>query len=272
MDRMPEFSLHDYRLLLESLIEAGYLISPVRAMPLEAAGKTLYLRHDVDFHLNRQDEMAAIDAECGVASTFFVLLSGHYNPRLRENRDVIERILGYGHEVGLHYDLRDYPADPDAASEHLCREIELLELITGATVSSICMHEPSAGHADFFRAGSHYVHPHDPRWAAGLAYVSDSCRAWRDERLLGFLGEGASDRVLLNLHGELWLEAGVSNRLEYLRRVSAPTAAEFADRYFLEYMTSVWRTHEAVRLDAERRRRVLVSDDAGSNLDGGHES
>lgn len=252
MDRMPEFSLGDYRTLLESLLGAGYRIAPVREMAATPQGKTLFLRHDVDFHLNRQNEMARVDAECGVSSTFFVLVSGYYNPRLKENRTVIEEMVSLGHEIGLHYDLRDFPIDSDQAAAHLEFEVALLEDLVGASVASICMHEPSAGHPDFFREGTRFVHPHDPAWG-DVAYISDSCRAWRDERLLGLLEEDAPTRVLLNLHGELWLDPDVNDRLDYLRKISAPTASEFADRYFLEYMTPVWTSHEAVRLDAQRR-------------------
>jgi len=34
------------------------------------------------------------------------------------------------------------------------------------------MHEPSAGHGDLFKNVDGYVHPHDPRWGEGLAYIS----------------------------------------------------------------------------------------------------
>lgn len=255
MNRMPDFSFVDYRRLLESLTVAGYEIRPVREMPVGSTHKTLYLRHDVDFHLNRQDEMARIDAECGAVSTFFVLVSGYYNPRLRENREIIERICAFGHEIGLHYDLRDYPEDPARAVEHLRFEIAALEDLTHSPVKSICMHEPSAGHIDYFSSGSGYVHPHDPDVGQGLTYISDSCRAWRDDNLLQIMHPDGPHRVLLNLHGELWLDADVQDRLDYLRLVSAPTASAFADRYFDEYMTPIWKSHEAVRLDSERRKR-----------------
>lgn len=255
LHRLPEFSLDAYRTLLEALLESGFSPRLIADMPEPASGRTLYLRHDVDFHVYRQDEMASIDAECGIASTFFVQVSGHYNPALPENRAVLETILDLGHDIGLHYDLRTYPSDPARAREQLDAEAAYLARLTGAPVRAITLHEPSAQNEDWFRSVDGYVNPHDPRWGDGLAYISDSCRAWRDERLLQALGPDGRSRLMLTLHAELWLAPEIEDRLEYLRKVSAPCASYFADRYFTEYMDGVWRRHEAVRLDAERRTR-----------------
>lgn len=253
IDQLPGFSLEDYRLLLESLLEAGYAVMPVKRMPEPIASKTAYLRHDVDFHLFRQDEMARVDAECGIASTFFVQVDGYYNPALPENRAVMQAILDLGHEIGLHYDLRAYPPDRSAAREQLEFEVDYLARLVGAPIHSITLHEPSAQGEDYFRSCDEYVHPHDPRWGGGLAYISDSCRAWRDERLLQALQPDGPERLLLTLHGELWLVPGVEDRIDYLHQVSIPHASYFTDRYFTRYMADVWLHHEAVRMDRERR-------------------
>jgi hypothetical protein len=242
---MPEFSHSDYRLLLESLVEAGYRVRSVSTMGEPLDGPTVYLRHDVDFHLVGQDVMAEIDNEVGVESTFFILVSGHYNPFLHENRTIIERIAELGCEVGLHYDLRDYPLDLSVARQHLEFEADLVERLSGQPVTSICMHEPSAGHDDFFRSTDVYVHPHDLRWGEGLEYISDSCRAWRDERLLECFTEERPTRLLLNVHGELWLEPCVPDRIEYLQEVSAPTATASSNR--MPTSSGAWASEPNVR-------------------------
>lgn len=255
LDHMPEFSLDEYRLMLESLLDAGYSARVLSRMPEPVEGRTLYLRHDVDFHIYRQDEMARVDSECGVSSTFYVQVSGHYNPALPENLAVLETIVSLGHEIGLHYDLRSYPADPALAREQLDAEASYLGRLVGAPVRTIALHEPSAQGEDYFRSTDAYVHPHDPRWGEELIYISDSCRAWRDERLLEALGPDGPRRLMLTCHGELWLAPDIKDRIEYLHMVSAPNASYFADRYFAEYMARVWQCHEAVRMDGERRRR-----------------
>ena len=261
MRSLPWFSLDEYQRMIEAFVRAGYEVRTVGQMGAEAEGPVLYLRHDVDFHLFRQDEMAQRDAQAEVKSTFFVLVQGHYNPMLVENAKVLERIVGLGHEVGLHYDLRNYPPSNEEARARLEHEVRTLEYVTGKPVASISMHEPSAGHVDWFRNTESFVHPHADRFSQDLLYVSDSCRAWRDENLLRCFSEDRPRRVLLNTHGELWLDPTVTERTDYLKRVSAPSASHFANEYFHEYITSVWQTHEAARLDDERRASDATRDD-----------
>lgn len=252
---MPDFSKDQYRLVLDALLEAGYVSQPLHRMGDPVGGRTLYLRHDVDFHLYRQDEIARIDAEAGITSTFLVQVAGYYNPALPENRAVLHAIARLGHEIGLHYDLRAYPEDPTEARAQLDFEADYLSRVVGAPVRTVGLHEPSAQDVDYFRSVDGYVHPHDPRWGEDLEYISDSCRAWRDERLLAALQPDGPRRLLLTLHGELWLAPEIDDRLEYLRAVSAPCASHYADRYFGDYMTRVWQEHPAVLLDRERRHR-----------------
>lgn len=255
MDRLPDFSLDDYAALLGAYLDAGCAVLPVARMPEPPAGKAIYLRHDVDYHLYRVDEMARVEAGLGVSSTYFVRVSGLYNVLAAENRAILETIGGLGHEVGLHYDLRDYPQDLAAAKAQLAFEAGLLERVTGRPVVSVSMHEPWVGHEDWFRDAAEHVNPHADRFAEGLVYVSDSCRAWRDENLLSPLGPNPPRRMLLNLHPELWMAPEVRDRFDYLTEVSARNAAAHAEEFFEGYQKPVWRGHEAVRLHEEREAR-----------------
>ncbi len=254
MNRMPCFSLDDYRALLRGLLEAGYGFRTVNEMDAWHGDKACYLRHDVDFHVVGADAMAEADAEAGIRSTFYILVAGYYNIQARENAEILKRIASLGHEIGLHYDLRTFPEERSAAEELLSFQAACLERVVGSPVRTIVMHEPSAGHGDYFREHPRYAHPHASRFS-GVAYISDSCRAWRDERLLACLAAAGPQRLLLNLHPELWLDAGVEDRIEYLRAVSAPTAALHTDTYFSDYMAPIWQTHEAVILDRQRREK-----------------
>lgn len=254
MNQLPCFSIDDYRALLQALLEAGYDFRTVTEMDAWGGAKSCYLRHDVDFHVVGADVMAEADADAGIRSTFFILVEGYYNIQARENTELIKRIASFGHEIGLHYDLRTFPEESIAAEELLGFQATCLERVSGDSVRSIVMHEPSAGHGDYFREHARYTHPHASRFS-DVAYISDSCRAWRDERLLECLDPTGPQRLLLNLHPELWLDARVEDRIEYLRTVSAPTAALHTDVYFSDYMAPIWRTHEAVTLDRQRREK-----------------
>src|SRR2546430_155901 len=106
------------------------------------------LRHDVDFAPEYSLELAELEHDAGVVSTFFVLVDGHfYNPLECEVIDQLRRIHALGHEVGLHF------AVSSAAYEDIGREVafrlRLLCELVGAPVCSFSQHDPAnAGFAE----------------------------------------------------------------------------------------------------------------------------
>lgn len=240
---LPAFGVEDYERLLVGLADAGHTLRPVSEMPLGGAGRSAYLRHDVDLHVPGIERMAEVEAALGARSTWLVLLTQHYNPMHPDNRSVLRHLSRLGHEVGLHYDLTTYPVDDTAAREHLQWEVSLVSRIVGAPVRCISMHQPYEGRDDVFRSASGYVHPHDPAHGDDLVYVSDSCRAWRDESLLDSLRPDGPRRLLLLTHPELWLDGSVTDRTTYLETVLRPNATaqqvDFVDRT----VRGVWARH-----------------------------
>ena len=260
--RLPDFGLDAYRALLDRLRGAGYAFRPVSEMPEPVRERTCYLRHDIDLHLARVDEVAQAEAEAGARATYYVLLTGPYNPASPPNQAVLRRLVELGHEVGVHYDLSVYPTDPRQAAERMEWEARSLERLTGAPVRTVATHLPHVGHPDPFREGGARVHPHDPRWQAELTYVSDSCRAWRDENLLSCLGPDAPRRLLLLTHPELWMDAGEPDRMRYLDGALWENgAAEY--RAYLAEMRRIWEYHPAPRMHDEREAAVLPLKRAG---------
>jgi hypothetical protein len=77
----------------------------------------------VDFDLGPAEAMAAMEAEAGITAAYFVALTLRYNPMTRESRGVLRHIMGYGHEVGLHFDAQVYPQQGGEALRLLEREV-----------------------------------------------------------------------------------------------------------------------------------------------------
>jgi hypothetical protein len=129
-----------------------------------------------------------------------VLLTQQYNILQPENQYILRKIIKLGHEIGLHYDLETYPIGSTESRARLNWESEFLGKVVGAPVQTIVMHQPHKGTADPFHMINEYVNPHDPRYQNELLYVSDSCRAWRDETLLSCFGPNPPRRLLLLTH------------------------------------------------------------------------
>lgn len=249
---LPDFSLDGYASLIGRLRDAGYRFAPAGSMRSAESSPTFYFRHDVDLHLLHVDRMAEVEAEFGVSATYYVALTQPYNVLSSENVAILRRLVALGHELGLHYDLVCYPTEPDAALERLAWEVSVLSQVSDTTVRSICMHQPHTGLENLFAIGGRWLNPHDPRLAKGLVYISDSCRAWRDESLLRCLGGDPPERVMLNTHPELWLDGTIVERARYLEDVVMLHASEQSRRYIDETVRLLWRSHAGGRVHDAR--------------------
>jgi ribosomal protein S18 acetylase RimI-like enzyme len=243
MQALPKFSLSAYADVLTALQKAGYTHHPVSHMP--RAGKTpcVYLRHDIDFSPQAAVPMAECEAQLGLRASYYFLLRGPYNLAAHPHLDALRAIARAGHEVGLHYDLRYFP-DAAQGMAHLNSELAFLESLADVPITTACAHEPSRSGEDWFCNSEHLIHPHDPRYAEGLTYISDSCRAWRDEALLACLANPERfPRLLFLTHPASWLDGNEVDRLQYLKRVISPMALRPTAEYFEEQLPIIWAQH-----------------------------
>ncbi len=245
MRAMPSFSLSNYKHLIDALGREGFAFRTVSEME-SGESASVYLRHDIDFSIRLCLPMAELENELGVRSTYYVLLKGPYSLANEETKRALERIRNLGHEVGLHYDLSRYPEDEALWQRTLREEVGVLEGLVGEPIRTVTLHEPHRAKQDPFREGSEWVHPHNSRFQEGLLYVSDSCRAWRDETLLQAFGDSPPERLLLLTHPELWLDGDCADRFQYLEEVVLPQTSPESGSYFREVVPSIWRRHMGV--------------------------
>ena len=253
--RMPAFDLRDYEALLNDLADSGYTFHKVTEIKNEPNGYVVFLRHDVDLHIQGIEQMAKVEASHGVTATYYIPLTLHFNPLYPDNQRILRQIRDVGHEIGLHYDMETYPTDPKQARKHLDWEVNILSEVVGQPIRTISMHQPHMGQPDPFQETDDYVHPHDPRYQEGLLYISDSCRAWRDESLLTCFGPNPPRRLLLLTHPEIWLNGSVSDRMQYLDQVLMENSVRQHRDYFDHIVRQVWMAHLAPRLHEERESR-----------------
>jgi hypothetical protein len=246
MQKLPDFTFHSYKLLLEELRGAGYDFNLVKHMPLWDGKQTAYLRHDIDFHLIGLEKFAILEAEMGISSTFFVLLSEHYNILHPTNRRVLNTLIQLGHDVGLHYDLTTYPTNQDEANNHLEWEANLLSEVIGRPVCAITTHQPFRDLPDPFRSHYRFIHSHDPRNAQSLTYISESARAWRDENILLCFSSNPPKRLLLTTHLEFWMGAENQQREIYADRMMYDTMIALSSQS-LHSQKQIWSQHPGVK-------------------------
>ena len=153
--------------------------------------------------------MAKLEAELGVRSTYFLLLSlDHVNLLSKRYSSFPSSLAELGHEVGLHYDLGTLEGvNKDNLFEALASfQCEVLSNLTGAPVRSISMHNPSQSGADPFRGIREFINAYDGAYTRDIAYFSDSAGAWRDDFIRVLESQNIPPKLQLLVHPYFWAE------------------------------------------------------------------
>jgi len=197
---MTEFTYDAYREFLDSLLDRGYAFGGFdEPVPEE----TVVLRHDVDWSPERARRMARIEADRGVSSTYFVLVSAPlYNVRADRVRAAIAEIESLGHRVGVHFSTHEYwDADPgpDAVAARVREEQRALGTVVDDVADTVSFHIPPDWVLGVDYDG--FTNAYAPAFFEEVAYTADSNQRWRDDS--AFDGT-PPERVQVLVHPGLW--------------------------------------------------------------------
>lgn len=207
------FNSKHYVETLTDLEKKGYHITPVSDFfKGRFYDKHILLRHDVDLSLDYALDMALLEKDLGISSTYYILLQSDLcNAMSPEGMELIKRIKGAGHEIGLHIDTRYYQG---------VIEFSTLEKIAKTTITmwSKHLHNITPDVPDYLKRYG------DPNCAmdAGYNYIADSGMTWRNGCFCSSL---KSDRALLLIHPEWWT-VPKNNRWEILDFLELQTVYE----------------------------------------------
>lgn len=179
----------------------------------EPDGRFVIWRHDVDFSVQAALKLAHIEKEVGVKATYFVdFHSSFYNLLEHAASEDLRKIIGLGHQVGLHFDSRYAHVDTESSLvDHLGREKKLLEEIVGEKVRVFSFHWPSPftmGCLGHEYAGM--INVYSGYFRNRVGYCSDSNGYWRHQKLEDVLAARTDDRLQVLTHPAWWQESVMS--------------------------------------------------------------
>lgn len=176
----------------------------------------MYLRHDIDLSLELAVEMAEVEAELGVQSTYFVLVSTDiYNPASSRSRRLLSTIIDNGHEIGLHFDATQTGnEDLDRSAE---RECDILAKLTGRSVETISFHRPARELLGSNKRLAGRRHTYEPEFFSKIAYISDSNGGWHHGHPLDHPAIGARTAIQLLTHPIWWTGGEVRDTVPLVR-------------------------------------------------------
>lgn len=218
---LPEFTLDGYRSLLLHLRSLGYRLEPASRVG-RIKGRAVFVRHDIDIHVDGADLMGQVEHDLGVCSTWYVLLDAHYNPWHPRAQRELRALRHAGHNFGLHYDLEHCPE----GDEHRMLDDGLWRLddVTGKPAMSIAMHRPARGRPDPLR--QHPLNPHRDE----IFYVSDSRREWTEPYISQLLA-GEPEQAMLCTHHEHWASPAPLDRFAHFDETTVKLAHAATDDF-----------------------------------------
>ena len=192
------FDLAHYRELLEAARAGGYRFAFFDRDP--EAGDVL-LRHDVDLSLAAAVRLAELEAEAGVAATYFLMTeSVFYNLASPEGEAALARLRALGHRVGLH---AVYPrAELDERFDRV-----------------VAWHNPEAEFMSVSLDGA--ANAMEPRFFVRGQYRSDSNQSWREGCPHEALARADFEWLQLLTHPEIWVYPGATMRETMLAMLDA---------------------------------------------------
>jgi hypothetical protein len=162
------------------------------------------MRHDVAFDIKLAHQLADIEQEEGIVSTFFILTTCEsYNVSCDRNRKLLREMVVMGHEIGLHFDPTLYG---DALDPAVQKEADLFSLVADHEVKSISLHNPSVH--GLFPLFDGFVNAYDTRLFSDTNYISDSCYMFRGNNPFEFITQLDNSMIQILLHPMHYSESG----------------------------------------------------------------
>lgn len=209
---MTEFTHESYLKLLADIQSMGRKFVGFDTVTPEDDNYVI-LRHDVDFSLPKAVEIAKLDRQAGVSSTFFVLLTApYYNALSYDGVNCIHEIAAMGHKIGLHYDASGYEDLTEQQRLNRVRmRADMLQDAIGMPITMIAQHKP--GKSTVKQVFPDFIDAYSPQFFKDIAYMSDSRRLFLTSDLLDFFRNHSRAQLLLH---PLWWNKVNMTRAEIL--------------------------------------------------------
>ena len=196
------FSLNQYKALLNELTSNGLV--PSTDWSTRSSYETLLLRHDVDFSVDFARELAVVEADMGIYSTyFFMLTSNMYNLLSYEHQRLVKEIAKMGHKVSVHFD----PTVHDQL-EKFENEKKLFESIFEVEVDIVSIHRPGPFLENNNVSLCGTPQTYNDSYFTQMKYLSDSGGRDVMPQLAEFLKGTRSQGLHLLIHPLWWVGEG----------------------------------------------------------------
>ena len=201
-----KFTYSEYQRMIELLNEKGYVITNYTEYAKHE--RCAILRHDVDYDMKKAVEFAKFENSLNVRATYMILVTSvFYNIFSKEVLDDVAHIIAMGHDIGLHFDEKQYLGEDVDIQKKMVEEVNLLKQATGCNnIRTISMHRPSKEciRTNIMVGNDEIINTYNDLFFKEFKYVSDSRMHWR-EPILDYINNTQYDRLHILTHS-FWYE------------------------------------------------------------------
>jgi hypothetical protein len=200
-----EFTYEWYKEFIIKAKSKGYIFSNYNNYI--NADKSIILRHDVDMSIEKALIMAELENEMKVQSTYFVLItSNFYNLFNKKTKEKLRKILSYGHQIGLHFDEKQYSLNNHKDLEQkILDEVDIIERYLNTSVVIYSNHRPSKFELESDLKESYKIKSaYSDEFFVKMKYFSDSRMNWRENFDMA-IDDSKLSRIQVCIH-PIWYE------------------------------------------------------------------
>jgi len=199
-----DFNKQSYRLILQLATDQGFEFVDFLTVNLDEDKRQIILRHDIDYSLAMALEMAEIDAEYRIKSTFALLLSSPlYNPFTSINIKTINEIKHLGHDIVLHHRVAS-GCSADEIGQDIVKEMQVMRAFFPYIQSVFVWHSPPPNKLQSNLEVPGMVNAYSAAFVERMHYISDSVLRHGPDYFLTALGKHKFLHLLL--HPVIWMD------------------------------------------------------------------
>jgi|TARA_B110000027_G_C16068969_1_gene278103 hypothetical protein len=162
----------------------------------------IILRHDIDFDTSYALEMAKIEYDNKIKSTFFFLMrDDYYDLYSNETYNNIEKIKNYGHKIGIHINPDSYKLYKKKV-KIINSDIKYFQSFYNIKIDSISYHQPSVYNFKDIEFKSKFS-SYSQDIMSKYKYFSDSSMNFRDKEFNDFIK--SQKNIQLLIHPIWWM-------------------------------------------------------------------
>ena len=183
--------------------------------------KYCVIRHDVEFSIDRALQLAVVEHELEVSSTYvFQICNNNYNPFSHKNKIHILDIASKGHDIGVHIHLGNFNETYESIESYIIKQANLLSTALDYPINKFSIHRPlkkdimvpinipgyiNMNATEFFTYTENFSIYNLP-----VLYLADSNHSWKYGYPLD-IDFSKINKMQLNCHPFSWTEVGLNN-------------------------------------------------------------